>query len=555
MTHSTKTYGRWRGVSGAVSGGLGWLSVALFASASWAVPELPTPQPTPTATFVPRTCGVGGASGITLNTRLLTITLPLSGVQRWRFGDLRPDNTRGIEIRPGESHFDCTTSTFSGQAVKVCARLDPALPARGSVDCSGGNLAGYHSVMQVDHNTNQLVVGGQPNSGLPADPNCTNTFSAPDGTVLASCLEGTDPACSGGAHTHVGACNSPPEQTFVGVSPAGGFLLSEAIDLSFQIGADCSTPCPPDDAPLQAGELQVAGELTSGEAKGVVWQANNTALTLGTTGTSGCPVECLVPPCCPPLEGTPMGDCIAAPPAMIDGAQAVLAYPVIDVDPAIGDFVAELRLACGPTPVATPIPPSTSTPTATPTATPTPAAACALAPRNGCQPPRRSSAISLHAAARRVRWRWRNGSAPVTLSQFGDPVAGPTLYHLCVYDTGAGPLTLAFHATVRAGGTCGLRPCWKQARSRFSYVDAAATADGVSRMTLRADGSTGTTISVNGRGANLHPPVSADGVFLLREFPQVIVQLQRSDSPACWEAVFTGPPMRDTRWVFADSVR
>lgn len=43
-------------------------------------------------------------------------------------------------------------------------------------------------------------------------------------------------------------------------------------------------------------------------------------------------------------------------------------------------------------------------------------------------------------------------------------------------------------------------------------------------------------------------------IFLLREFPEVIVQLQRSDSPDCWEAVFTDPPNHDTRWVFADTV-
>ena len=49
--------------------------------------------------------------------------------------------------------------------------------------------------------------------------------------------------------------------------------------------------------------------------------------------------------------------------------------------------------------------------------------------------------------------------------------------------------------------------------------------------------------------------MSADGIFLLREFPDVIVQLQRSDSLDCWEAVFTTPAIRDARWVFADRIR
>ena len=74
-------------------------------------------------------------------------------------------------------------------------------------------------------------------------------------------------------------------------------------------------------------------------------------------------------------------------------------------------------------------------------------------------------------------------------------------------------------------------------------------------MTLRpTTGRTGALITVSGGGSNLHVPISADGVLLLREFPQVIAQLQRSDSPDCWEAVFTSPATRNTRWVFADTL-
>jgi len=147
------------------------------------------------------------------------------------------------------------------------------------------------------------------------------------------------------------------------------------------------------------------------------------------------------------------------------------------------------------------------------------------------------------------------GSTPIALSQFGNPVSGSASYDLCVYDTNAGPPFLVFGASVPAGGTCGARPCWKQTRNRFSYTNAAATPDGVKQMTLQATaGRTGASIHVSGGGSNLHMPVSADGVFLLREFPEVIVQLQRNDSPDCWEAVFTSPPVRDTRWGFADTI-
>jgi hypothetical protein len=619
MSCSTKATGTgfFRFASIVLVSGMGWLSALLFAAPAWGQA---TPLPTPT--FVPRVCALVGASSVELQARLIDVSLPLSGTQVWRFGPLDPDSTRQIVHLPSESHFNCTSTTFSGENVKICARVDQTTychggpndglacppadcgagnpcdvnPGHGVIDCAGGNLAGYNSLVQIDHNTNQN------NVGLPQDPNCTNTFTAPDGTVLHSCLEGTDPACTGPSHPHTGVCNSPVEQTFSGSSPAGGFRLHEAIDLSFTFGEDCRTPCPPDNTPLQDGELQLAGDLTSGEAKGVIWNANNTALIMGTTGSGNCPVICGIDPCCPPFAGTPIGNCLTD--VTLDGAQAVLEFPAIDLDPTIGDFIARLKLQCVggplPTPTQTPgaddccqclvpavscseplggscgphcspvyravctgngdceayTPTSTTTPTPTMTPTPTltPALACAAAPRAGCQSPQRAAGISLNAAAHTVGWKWLGGATPVALSQFGDPVSGSAAYHLCVYDTSAGPPSLTFGATVPAGGTCGGQPCWKQTRKRFSYRNSAATPDGVRQLTLQATGNTGASIVVSGRGPNLHTPVSADGVFLLREFPQVIVQLQRSDSPNCWEAVFTSPPSRDTRWAFVDTI-
>ena len=205
-----------------------------------------------------------------------------------------------------------------------------------------------------------------------------------------------------------------------------------------------------------------------------------------------------------------------------------------------------------PTPSVTPTPPPSVTLTPTPTATA--AAACATVPRSGCQPPQRAAGISVNAAAYKVGWKWLGGSTLPDVSQFGDPVNGPTAYHLCIYDTSAGPPFLAFSATVPAGGTCGPRPCWKQTHNRFSYTNSLATPDGLRRMTLQA-GKTGAHIGASGRGRNLHMPASVDGNSLLREFPEVIVQVQRSDSPTCWEAVFTSPATRSTRGVFADTIR
>jgi len=171
----------------------------------------------------------------------------------------------------------------------------------------------------------------------------------------------------------------------------------------------------------------------------------------------------------------------------------------------------------------------------------------------GCQLPQLSSQIRINAAAHRVGWKWLGGS--LALSQFGDPVSGATTYHLCIYDTNASSLFLAFGARVPGGGTCGSHPCWKQNQTynRLTYANAGATPDGVSRMTLQAKGYTKTYIRVSARGTHLRLPVLVGGGHLLLESPAAIVQLQRSDSPECWEADYETPAIHDTRSVFVDS--
>ncbi len=404
-----------------------------------------TPTPSFTPTFIGRTCNLAGTTSATINARLVVLTLPLAGSQVWQFGFLKPDNTRDMSIPPSASHFNCASTVFTGVNVKVCARLDatqtckngPSIgtvchcaspPASctnasecgagflcdvtngtGIVDCAGGDLSGYNSLTQIDHNTNQASVQGQPNIGLPSDPSCTATYLSADGvTVLSSCIEGSGADCSGTPNTHLGVCNSPVVQNFTGAYPAGGFKIHESIDLSFQIGQDCSAltcfcgvaacsggsnpgarcssagdclgggtcaanngstctssascvfsnmiqqgvcgVCPPDTCPLQDGELSIAGDITSGQSKGVVWQVNDTALIMGTTGAGNGAAICGSasggPNCLTTLTGTSFGNCVAAPPASVSGASVALTFPAIDLDPTIGDFVAGLRLSC-----------------------------------------------------------------------------------------------------------------------------------------------------------------------------------------------------------------
>ena len=270
------------------------------------------------------------------------------------------------------------------------------VPGQGVMDCAagGGNITTYDSLVQIDHNTNQTTVGGKPNIGLPdttcttspcpLDPTCINTFVDPDGAVLYSCLEPASTAaptvttgpgtptptpvatptaraaaartCSGSAHPHPNVCNSPTEQTFSGSSPAGGFKLHETIDLSFEIGKDCSTACPPDSAPKQDGDLQIAGDITSGHTKGIIWQVANASQIMGTTGPGNGAAFCNAlgadKTCITTASGVPIdlssvgGSCLSDVLPTLSGATLGLAYPAIDLDPTIGDFIATLTLQC-----------------------------------------------------------------------------------------------------------------------------------------------------------------------------------------------------------------
>jgi cysteine-rich repeat protein len=271
----------------------------------------------------------------------------------------------------------------------------------GSVDCApaGGSIDGYNSLVQLDHNTNAATVGGQPNLGFQIDPTCVDTFTTPDSSVLQSCIEPVFPptftvtplrsatptatlgtrtptrtptktptpvatptarataavTCTGDQHQHPNVCNSPLVPINSGTSPAGGVRLHETILLSFTLGADCTTPCPADDTPQQDGDIPISGDITTGQTKSVLWNLNNSAQIMGTTGAGNGAAICnaLAPDkTCPTVaQGTPVdlssdgGDCLSAPPTTLSGTTLGLAFPALDF-PTINDFVATLTLQC-----------------------------------------------------------------------------------------------------------------------------------------------------------------------------------------------------------------
>jgi hypothetical protein len=124
-----------------------------------------------------------------------------------------------------------------------------------------------------------------------------------------------------------------------------------------------------------------------------------------------------------------------------------------------------------------------------------------------------------------LTWRWTKGEA-TSLDDWGTPPA-TTGYVVCVYGPGPGPFT---SARVPAGGTCGVKPCWKATGTRgFTYVDPERTPDGVLKLRLAAGEAGRAKIVLTAKG---------DGVPSLSGLvAPVRVQLQGNGR--CWEAAFS----------------
>jgi CSLREA domain-containing protein len=167
------------------------------------------------------------------------------------------------------------------------------------------------------------------------------------------------------------------------------------------------------------------------------------------------------------------------------------------------------------------------------TATPPP---CPRLPRGNCQPAlgERSRLALKSVATDRTRdklsWSWI-GSAPVSIGDFADPVAGAASYALCVYDGNDFPRLRASRAP--AGGTCGTAPCWKATSSGFIYKDPLLDPDGLKKLVLTPGAAAGKAkIAVKGKGANL-------GLSLPLGTPVRVQLVHTGGAATCWDATFS----------------
>ena len=193
-------------------------------------------------------------------------------------------------------------------------------------------------------------------------------------------------------------------------------------------------------------------------------------------------------------------------------------------------------IATNPDATATPAPPDATataqagTPKPTPTAT---AFGCASEPFAGCRRPtidRRASLVIRNRTPDTKNvfaWRWLAGEA-TPIEAFGDPLSEDD-YALCLYDESGGVATLLVGARAAAGGTCNRKPCWKQSRHGFRYVNGAPAAGELRSLLLGSgkDGTARVVATVVGSHANPALPLALP----------IRVQLQ-NDAGECWESSF-----------------
>jgi hypothetical protein len=160
------------------------------------------------------------------------------------------------------------------------------------------------------------------------------------------------------------------------------------------------------------------------------------------------------------------------------------------------------------------------------------AVGCPALPAGGCAVATTGRLLVVQSPSRarnRVTWKW--GPGPVAPGDFGDPLAADD-YLLCLYAGGDG---LVGSASMPAGGTCGIAPCWKGKGSPpgsagYRYKNRLKTPDGVSTLNLTSRSG---TIKLAAKGYQLTNPGSP------RPTPvDLLVQLQAGNGQ-CWEASFS----------------
>ena len=160
-------------------------------------------------------------------------------------------------------------------------------------------------------------------------------------------------------------------------------------------------------------------------------------------------------------------------------------------------------------------------------ATDTCVSGCPSAPLT-CRTAAKSRLLAQHAgdgSKDRLAWRWTQG-ASTSQMEFADP-ASSTDYALCVFE-GLSPALIG-QAIVAASATS-----WRTTGTTgYRYKDAAATAAGITKVSLKGSTVNKSKVQVTGKGVGL-PDLP------LPLIAPVTVQLVNETTGLCWGALFSG---------------
>ena len=160
---------------------------------------------------------------------------------------------------------------------------------------------------------------------------------------------------------------------------------------------------------------------------------------------------------------------------------------------------------------------------------------CAPAPVGACQATTEASLAITEKKAGKEKWKvsLKKYTSAVTPGDLGDPVAGGTAYHVCLYDETS---ALAAELGVdRAAALCGSKgkTCWKtKGSSGYAYKDPDASASGVKKIAARAGEANKGSVSVqagnNAKKGQMDLPTGVTAALVGQA--QATVQVVTSDA-------------------------
>ena len=147
---------------------------------------------------------------------------------------------------------------------------------------------------------------------------------------------------------------------------------------------------------------------------------------------------------------------------------------------------------------------------------------------------------------RKMLIKWLKGAATET-ADFGNPESS-TSYAVCIYSETAGTPHLALASIVGPGGSCGVAPCWRQAKNGFVFKDASAVRGGVKSLRLRQGTAGRAKVVLEAKGLALELPT-----LPIEQSPRVVAQVINDlDGGRCWGISMSSPPLKANSEMFKD---